>query len=103
MISKDPKKPPEMTPRLLELAEQLQRKIIHVILDRPQLGSGDGQSFYALVDFVPRIGESIRTQNGAFCKVIDVTHNVSPWPPGEAPEAFGLMVTLFAVLEQEPE
>jgi hypothetical protein len=103
MISRDPDKTPHMTPELLALAERHDKKVIHVVIDPEgaKVGDNAGLSFLALVDFVPRIGETIRTQNKKYCKVVDVLHGVAPYAPNGETEAFALITNVYAVMSHQ--
>jgi hypothetical protein len=104
MISRDILSRPEASKELLELAKKLGQKIVHISIaqlptvEDPAL---DGQSFLALVDFLPRAGELIRTENKKLCEVKRVLHVIRPFSPGGKTEAFGLFPTVFAVHKEE--
>lgn len=80
MISRDPSKPPELDDEIVEAAKALNKGIINVICDRPgaQVDDAGALSFFAIVDFVPRIGEIIITQNKKRCRVKRIYYGISP-------------------------
>jgi len=104
LVGRDPLSRPEAPPELVALAKQLGQKIVHVSLarkptaDNPSL---DGQSFLALVDFLPRTGDLIKTQDGKFCEVKNTLHIIRAFAPGGKTEAFGLFPTVFAILVED--
>jgi hypothetical protein len=59
--------------------------------------------FWALVDFLPRIDEFIRTQDGKYCRVTLVCHSVRPFDLPEDVRAFMLVPWVAAVLDDNEE
>ena len=74
LISRDGDKKPEATPEMIRVAKSLGLSLIQIMCDR----EGAALNFYAMVEHVPRIGESIRTQDGKPCLVETVFHAVVP-------------------------
>ncbi len=100
MISQDPLSRPVASPELVELSRRLGQKIVHISLATiPTLENPTptGPSFLTMVDFLPRVGELIRTENGKLCKVVSVLHCIRPFAPEGRTEAFGLFPTVFAL------
>jgi len=90
---------------MLKLAAESEKKLVHVSIDPEGAKVGDitGLSFWALVDFVPRIGETIRTQNKKFCKVVAVFHGVVSDTPAGQTQAFIMVPTVYATMSKAEE
>jgi hypothetical protein len=78
MISYDPDKAPSASPELIDAAKRMGMKIVQVICDEPgaQVGADTGVSFFAAVDFIPRIGDKIDLEDGRSCEVKSVHFKV---------------------------
>lgn len=103
MFSRDPDKPPKVTPELSQLVDQLGLKLVHVSLLPTDRNPADGGSlsFMAMTDFLPRAGEYIRTQDNVLCEVKMVLHSVNPHPRNGKAAGFGLVPTVVAVRAEE--
>ena len=74
MVTYDDDKVPDLPPEVIQLAAREDMKIVQVMLERaPGIG---GANFVSLVDFLPRIGDTILTQDGQRCRVKEVIHRV---------------------------
>lgn len=82
MINYDPDKAAELDEETLEEGLRLGLTPVHIICDEANAKVGDpvGVSFYAFVEFVPRIGERIKLEDGTSCQVVMVIHKVSRAP-----------------------
>jgi hypothetical protein len=95
LISTNPLERPAASPELLALAKELDQKIVHISLTikpTPENPMIEGRSFLALMDFLPRVGDFIRTQNGKSCTVTRVLHLIRSFEPDGKAEAFGLFI-----------
>jgi len=78
MISRDPSKKLDLPQHLVSLSRQLNKGLVQIILEPKDAKPGDegGVELYALVDFLPRIGEIIMSQNNKRCRVADIFHDI---------------------------
>lgn len=92
-----------LPPGLSDLAEENGLQVVHVICDWEKVDAGNsgGVSFFALVEFVPRIGETIVSQDGLRCRVRDVLHKVTSVHRQDVGDVFLLLTTVIAVVEGE--
>ena len=105
MISRDPLRKPDLPDEVIRLARERGQKlvIISLVERRPTVENPmiEGQSFWAVVDFLPRKDEYIRTQNGKVCKVTGVHHFITPYESEGKTAAFTLVPTVFALLNEK--
>lgn len=99
-VQRDPDKKPEVTEEMLRAAQRVGKKIVCVTLDPPgaKVGDSGGVSFFALVDFLPRVGESLWTNEGQQCQVRYVDHKIVNMHAD--PSVLLLMPNVYAVLDQ---
>src|SRR5262249_55020439 len=110
MQQSNPNSVPPLPPGLVEYAQKSGQKLVHVSLaNKPSIeqlvaegmSAIEGTPFWALLDFAPRVGEHIRTQNGKLCKITFVAHSVLPLDIGKKKRAFMLVPWVAAVLEEK--
>jgi hypothetical protein len=108
----EPYKRPDVSPKMWEEAATLGKKLIHIGLavnptkeDLDLLGATaiGGQSFWAMVDFVPQKGDIIRTSDGKLCEVRVVLHNVEKSKQIDGQPLFLIIPSVFAVLDENRE
>lgn len=108
----NPNSVPPIPRGLAEYAQKSGQKLIHVSLaNKPTkerliaegMSAIEGGTFWTVADFVPRIGEFIRTQNGKLCKVTFVAHSVLPLDIDKETRAFMLVPWVAAVLDEKEQ
>ena len=101
-VSYDPEKAPKIPFALAQEAERMGMKIVRVMCSRRNSGPGEPGSvdFFALADFLPRVGEMLVTQDRKPCRVREVLHWVCPVGPQGQRTGFGLMHVVNAELTE---
>lgn len=104
-ISKDPSRAPALPAEYIHDGQQFRLHPVLIHCDgegahRDELGS---VSFWALVAFVPRVGERIVLENGSGCDVERVLYKVTKVPSrtGGSP-VYSLIPNVYAVLVHHP-
>lgn len=71
MLSYDPDAKPEIPAEMIEEGRELGLHPVHFICDEPGAKVGDqtGVSFFALVPFLPSVGDRLRLEDGKTCEV----------------------------------
>ncbi len=77
-VSRDPDKKPTVSPQLHEYAVMQNKQIVSVAVFDGDVDDPDTESmnFVCATPFIPRIGESIRLENGVLVKVLDIEYRV---------------------------
>ena len=104
MVSYDSGEKPKVTPELLAFAKTMGLVPLTIILVPPGAQPPDdvgGVSFVALVDYIPRIGEHIVSQDNQWCVVKQVVHKVWKYDGVQTP-AFSLAPSVFAEVLERP-
>lgn len=99
MKTSNPDERPPVSSDLFALAARFNKKIVQVMLDREGgPATGPIQNFMTLLDFLPRIGETILTHDGHRCRVDDVMHKIATTEDKEGRKAFDLFPVVIAML-----
>ncbi|MFL5328645.1 MAG: hypothetical protein ACJ8C4_06995 [Gemmataceae bacterium] len=103
MISRDPSEVPDLSDELEQAARSTNKGIAHIICEPKdaKVNEPGGVSFFALMDFLPRIGETILTQNKRRCRVVDVFHTVNPARKAGNQIGFSMIPIVIAELIDE--
>ena len=112
MKHSNPNSVPPIPTGLADFADGAGQKLILVsLVNKPTneqlmaegMAALEGGAFWSVVDFLPRIGEFVRTQNGKLCKITLVTHSVAPLDIGTGEQAFMLIPWVAAVLDESEQ
>lgn len=100
MMTRDPNDVPEIDMEALEEGKKRRLVPVGVLCDEPNAKVDDegGVLFIAFVSFIPRIGDTIKLENGTSCRVKAVKYKLVRDP--EVPKLLTLMPTVHAIRYQ---